>query len=34
METNKHDTKDISSTMEVAEKDMKNKALKHSVGLV
>lgn len=28
METNKHDTKDITSTMEVAEKDMKNKALK------
>ena len=27
METNKHDTKDITSTMEVAEKDMKNKAL-------
>ena len=24
METNKHDTKDITSTMEVAEKDMKN----------
>ena len=28
METNEYDTKDIAGTMEVAEKDMKNKALK------